>query len=133
LAIASRIEKPLGGSQWILGGELSLGLLSWVKSSDGYAFSAPQKFLTEGKFNYEEDVNGFYKYGDMLTIGKYNRVKTNISLLKDHKRIRWGIHYDWKMKSYKAFTDGKIVHASHGVRLFVGFKFGREKQPTKQQ
>ena len=131
LAIASRIERPIG-RKWRLGLEASLGLLSWVKFSDGFAFSAAHEFITNGEFNYLEDpTSQFYKYGEIATIGKFNRIKTNISFFQDGHKARWGIKYNWHLKAYDPFFNGQIVQGTHGVKFFLGYKLGRKKAVKK--
>ena len=132
LSIASRIERPLGNSQWRFGGDVSIGLISWVKTSDGFAFSAPQDFLTTGQFNYDEDASiAPYKYGELAFIGQFNRVKTDFSLFKDSTRSRWGIKYNWYLKAYQPFKSGQIVQGTHGLSFFFGLKLGRNKVNPK--
>jgi|GEM_PF-6489636 len=132
LSIASRIERPIGNSQWHFGGDVSIGLISWVKASDGYAFSAPQDFLTNGQFNYDEDASiAPYKYGELALIGQFNRVKTDFSLFKDTPRSRWGIKYNWYLRAYQPFKDGQMVQGTHGLSFFFGLKLGRNKANTQ--
>ena len=127
LSAAARMERPLG-KKWRLGLEASIGLLSWVKASDGFAFSASQEFLENGEFNYLEDpTDQLYKYGELATIGKFNRFKTDISLFQDGDKARWGMKYNWHLKAYQPFTNGQMVQGTHGLKFFVGFKLGRKK------
>lgn len=67
IAATTRLERPLG-KKWRMGLEASIGLISWVKASGGFAFSASQDFLANGEFNYLEDpTTQFYKYGEIAT------------------------------------------------------------------
>ncbi len=132
LAAMAKAERPMGDRNWVLGGEFSLGLLSWVKKSDGYAFSAPQRFLTEGKFNYDDDVTlKPYKYGGVKPVGVFHNLRTNISLIKHGHRVNWGGVYEWQVKAYDPYTHGQYVNGNHLVKFFFGFKFGMRKNRTK--
>ncbi|MFK7984109.1 MAG: hypothetical protein AB8G86_29310 [Saprospiraceae bacterium] len=133
LSVASRLERPLG-KKWRLGLEASIGLLSWAKVTDGYAYAASQEFLENGEFNYLDDPTGqLYKYGEIAPIGKFNRIKTDISLFQDGDKARWGTKYSWNLKAYEPFTNGQIVQGTHGLQFFIGFKIGRKKAARKER
>ncbi len=131
LSAATKVEREIGRKNWTLGGEFSLGLLSWVKNTDGYAFSAPQSFLTDEKFSYDESTLPPYKYGKFMPIGMFHRLKTSISLIKNQHRIQWGGIYDWQMKAYDPYEYGQLVHGTHLVKFYFGFKFGVRKKSIK--
>ncbi len=131
LAIAARASKQLASSNWYLNGDLSLGLLSWVKATDGYAFTAPQELLTSGEFSYDANTTSPFKYGQVTTIGKFNNINTTISLLKHGNRITWGVKYNWRVKSFNPFTNGKFVHGSNDILLVVGYKLGIKNKPVQ--
>ena len=132
LSGTARIERPLPNTRWTLGGELSLGLISWVRNSSGYAFSTPQAFLTNGEFNYDDDVIfKFYKYGKIEPIGKFHRMKTNISFIQNRERISWGGIYNWRMKAYDPYESGQIVQGTHLIKFYFGFNFGVRKNRMK--
>ena len=93
-----------------------------MKASDGFAFSVAQKYLENGEFNYLDDPTGkFYKYGELATIGKFNRIKTDISLFQDGDKARWGVKYNWNLKAYEPFREGQIVQGTHGLKILCRF------------
>lgn len=128
LSVVAKLIKPLGSNNWKISGEINLGLLSWVKASDGFAFSVPQGFQTSGEFD-NEDVNVIdapYRFGNIEPIGSFNRFKTNLSIIKETKRFNYGLTYQWSMKAYRPFENGQMVQAFHSLNLHLGLNIGKK-------
>jgi len=126
IAFATRATKQLGNSNWYLSGDLSLGLLSYAKTNESFAFSAPQEVLTSGEFSYDVNTTSPFKHGQVSTIGKFNNINTNIALLKHSNRIIWGVKYNWRVKTFMPFSDGKFVNGSNDILFVFGYKLGRK-------
>ncbi|MBT3207976.1 MAG: hypothetical protein HN704_09715 [Bacteroidetes bacterium] len=98
---------------WNLQSSLDIGLLSFMKESTSFAFSAPQNGLEDGEFNYQnkelESPFGF-KYFEFKPIGKIINIKT--SFLFQYKE-RISIGYFWQMKRFSTLKSYPTTKGTH--------------------
>jgi len=102
--------------EWNLEASIDLGLFSFMKESTSFGFSAPQKPLENGEFNYQNSKlsNPFgYKYFESKYIGNHLNLKTSI-ILQYKKRISIG--YTWRVRH---FATTKSYPVTTGIHNFI--------------
>ena len=100
LKIASLYERTLSDELSIRGG-VSFQLISFMKESTSFGFSAPQDVLENGEFTYQDLAlyNPFgFKHYNFEAFTKYINFET---LLEVHYKQRWIISYKWNMQGSK--------------------------------
>lgn len=97
--------------------ELALGLFSMAKEATSFAYSASQKVLEEGVFDFQNDATTSplsLSYSSFEPIGIFNKIETNISV--DYKK-RWQFSYQWDLLNYRTVKSYPITFAAHTLSV----------------
>ncbi len=100
---------------WNLQSGLDLGLVSFMKESTSFGFSAPQTALEEGGFNYQSESleSPFgYKYFDWKYFGNNLNIKTSF-FFQYKNRISLG--YSWDMKRFANVKSYPVTTGMHNI------------------
>lgn len=115
-----------------LGFDVSIGLFGLVRESTSFAYSAPQKVLEEGVFNFQDDATTspiHLKYGSFEPIGKLNAIRTGLAL--DFKK-RWQFSYNWDMFNYRTVAGYPITIARHMIGVQFNYINKEKKRINKK-
>lgn len=111
--------------------DLSIGLLGWVREGTSFAYSANQKVLELGVFNFQDlstTTPVGVKYGSIETLGAYNVLETELNL--QYKR-RWQFCYNWSLMNYRTVKGYPLTVGEH--RVGVKFNYiAKTKTRTKK-
>jgi hypothetical protein len=102
-------------NKWQLNASIDLGLLSFMKESTSFAFTAPQSALEDGKFSYQDEAleSPFgLKYFDLKHIGNNLNLKSSF-MLKYKERISFG--YSWNMRHFSTVKNYPTTIAKHAL------------------
>jgi hypothetical protein len=110
---------------------MGLGLFAYGKDTKSFAFTAPQSFLEDGKFNYHstDDADNPFKEHKLMTIGKYRRIQTDLKLSflpKANKKNYWELGYKWDYYSYEDVKDYRVTSGTHSLSVAYNFTFRRK-------
>lgn len=97
LKISSFYERTISDNIYIRA-EFNFQLLSFMKESTSFAFSAPQDVLEDGEFSYQNDKleHPFgFKYYTFEPFTKYLNTGTQVEM---HYKKRWIFSYKWNMQ-----------------------------------
>ena len=120
IKIASLYERTLSNEMSIRGG-VSFQLISFMKESTSFGFSAPQDALENGEFTYQDPAlyNPFgFKYYNFEAFTKYINLET---LLEMHYKQRWIFSYKWNMQRSNKVANYPMTKGYSS--LSVKFKF----------
>lgn len=96
---------------------LDVGLLTWVKESTGFAFSASQNILEDGLFDYQnerlEDPFGF-KYYQLKSGFKHLLVQTHIDYMVSD---RFELGYQWSARHFSEVKNYPVTIGSHTLTM----------------
>lgn len=112
--------------------KMGLGLFAYGKDTKSFAFTAPQAFLEDGKFNYQgatDDADGPFKEHKLMTIGKYRRIQTGLKLSllpQANKKNYWELGYKWDYYSYEDVKDYRVTSGTHSLSVAYNFTFRRK-------
>jgi len=134
LMLKSAIRKGFKLKQRNLHAEFSigLGLIALGKDTKSFAFTAPQKFLEDGKFNYQgatDDADNPFKEHELMIFGKYRRIQTGLKLSllpKAGKKNYWELGYKWNYYSYEDVKDYRVTSGTHSLSVAYNFTFRRK-------
>lgn len=104
---------------WGIETGMELGLLSFMRESTSFAFSAPQSVLSNGLFNYQDDATSSpfgFKYYEIRPVWKYG----NINVFADVKfKDRWTFSYSWGLRRFSTVDNYPTTIGIHtlGVRF----------------
>lgn len=105
--------------EWQIETGVELGIISFMRESTSFAFSAPQSVLEQGLFNYQDDATSSpfgFKFYELRPIWKYG----NINLFTDLKfRQRWTFTYSWGLRRFSTVDNYPTTIGIHtlGVRF----------------
>ncbi len=115
--------------KWNLG--LDLGLLSFQKERMSFAFSAPQKGLEDGAFNYQnealESPFGF-KYFTLKPIGKQLYLRTHIQY---QWKERIAVGYRWRARRFTEVKNYPVTVGEH--QLVIRYNITHKTKPSTAQ
>ena len=97
--------------------ELALGLFSVAREGTSFAYSAVQKVLEEGVFNFQDEATTsplHLKYASFETIGSLNKIETTLSL---DFRKRWRLTYSWDLFNYRTIKGYPLTIAAHTLSV----------------
>jgi len=112
--------------------KMGLGLLAYGKDTKSFAFTAPQAFLEDGKFNYQgatDDADNPFKEHQLMSIGKYRRIQTGLKLSllpKANKKNYWEIGYKWNYYSYEDVKNYRVTSGTHNLSIAYNFTFRKK-------
>lgn len=118
---ASLIYNKKINENWNLQSSLDLGLLSFMKESTSFAFSAPQNALEDGEFSYQneklESHFGF-KYFEFKNITNNINLKTNF--LFQYKK-HFAIGYSWNIRHFANVKSYPLTTGIHSISFRYNF------------
>lgn len=112
---------------------MGLGLFAYGKDTKSFAFTAPQAFLEDGKFNYQgasDDADNPLKEHELMTIGEYRRIQTQLKLSllpKAGKKNYWELAYKWNYYSYEDVKNYRVTSGTHSIAIAYNFSFKHKK------
>jgi len=95
--------------------QLNLTLITLIKNLSSFAYSAPQKVLEQGLFNFQdEDINNLIslKYSEFKTIGNLFNMQTSVGV-KYQDRIT--ILYKWELIRFSQVIDYPTTIGTHAI------------------
>ena len=101
--------------KWEFG--VDLGLLALVKEGTGFAFSAPQKGLEKGEFDYQNEAleNPFSpKYSSFHSTFDHFQLRTNI---KYQLSDRWSLAYQWNVRKFAEVENLPITYGGSSLAI----------------
>ncbi|MDC9723086.1 MAG: hypothetical protein PSN34_10020 [Urechidicola sp.] len=120
LKFASLYEKTISDKLKLRAG-FNFQLLSFIKESTSFGFSAPQSPLEDGEFSYQneklEALFGF-KYYSLEPFTKYLNIDTKVEM---HYKKRWVFTYKWNMQRSNKVKNYPMTRGSSA--LSVQYKF----------
>jgi hypothetical protein len=102
-------------NKWNLQSSLDLGLLSFMRESTGFAFSAPQNALEEGEFDYQNNAlsNPFgYQFFEWKYFGNNINIKTSFEF---QYKNRLSIGYRWSMRHFADVKSYPVTIGNHNI------------------
>ncbi|MFT5822822.1 MAG: hypothetical protein ACI8ZM_004079 [Crocinitomix sp.] len=116
LSILGRYSKQVGDDVQV-NFEMALGIFSMAKEATSFAYSASQKVLETGVFDFQNDATTSplsLSYASLEPLGKFNKIETTVSV--DYKE-RWQIAYQWDLLNYRTVNNYPITIAAHTLSV----------------
>ncbi len=110
--------------------QLSLGLLALVRESTGFSYSATQKILENGEFDFQDEAQSnplSLKYSSLEPLFNFNKIYSSLQL---EVKNRWVFFYDWTWVNYAEVKGNPLNYATHqiGFQYYIQHKV---KAPKK--
>lgn len=97
--------------------DLDVAALTFVKEKTGFAFSAPQSYLENGEFTYQNENAdtplGFKEY-TFRSIPKNLQLRTSIMYQWND---RWLLGYGWEMQKLSEVKNYPVVYGIHTLKV----------------
>ncbi len=100
---------------------LDLGILSFQKDNNGFAFSAQQSILEDGGFNYQDDgISNPIPFSHSRIVGFPSAliVKSNLTYTLSN---RFQLGYQWDIRRFSSLKDYSYTTGSHSIVLRWNF------------
>lgn len=101
--------------KWNLQSGLDLGLLSFMRESTGFAYSAPQNALEDGKFDFQNSALSTpfgYQFFEWKYFGNNLMIKTSfVFQYKD----RISIGYNWSLRHFANVKSYPVTIGAHNI------------------
>lgn len=118
---------------WEIETGIELGLLSFMRESTSFAFSAPQTVLTNGSFNYQDEStsNPFgFKHYELRPIWNYG----NLNVFADVKfKQRWTFSYTWSLRRFSTVENYPTTIGIHSLGVKFDFIDKTKKRRSKKK
>ncbi len=104
-------------NNWTLISSADIGILSFMRESVGFAFSAPQNLLEDGRFNYQDDAVSSpfgYKYFDLKYLSNNLNLKSSFMLSYKNKL---SIGYSWSIRHFANVRTLSTTAGAHNITI----------------